>query len=345
MSRTIIETDIAHAPKTMMLGLTGGPHSGKTFSALRLATGMVKVLGGDIWVIDTENYTTLDYSSRFTFKHLNFEPPFHSEDYLDFVEHAIANGAGAIIIDSMTHEHNGIGGVLERYADFMEERCGNDWVKQKKMTGVGWEHAKAGRKRLYNRLAYVVRNIPVLMTFKAKDAGSFLDKDNDKDKGDKGQKADTTIPLLHDLKINFLMASGSEGHPIFASDKQAERDIIRIKDQFAGWFPPGKPVQLDETLGERFGRWMLGPNAEKAPAPSAEAPPSFDPDNPLNIGPHDIWSDDCVAALDNAKTRAELKRVMDQIAADMRERGLRKGDDIIAPISAARHKAEERLHG
>jgi ABC-type sulfate/molybdate transport systems ATPase subunit len=43
-----------HVP--LLIGLTGPSGGGKTFSALRLATGIQQVTGGDIYFVDTERH-------------------------------------------------------------------------------------------------------------------------------------------------------------------------------------------------------------------------------------------------------------------------------------------------
>ena len=46
----------------LLLGLTGPSGSGKTFSALRLATGIARVIPGGIVLIDTENRRAKHYA-------------------------------------------------------------------------------------------------------------------------------------------------------------------------------------------------------------------------------------------------------------------------------------------
>ena len=47
----------------LFIGLIGPSSSGKTFSALRLATGIQKVNGGDIHMIDTENRQVIEFTN------------------------------------------------------------------------------------------------------------------------------------------------------------------------------------------------------------------------------------------------------------------------------------------
>jgi adenylylsulfate kinase-like enzyme len=60
-----------HVP--LLIGLTGPSGGGKTFSALRLATGIQQVTGGDIYFIDTESRRALHYADQFKFKHVELE--------------------------------------------------------------------------------------------------------------------------------------------------------------------------------------------------------------------------------------------------------------------------------
>jgi hypothetical protein len=98
----------------LLVGLVGPSSGGKTFSALRLATGIQRVTGGDIFVIDTESRRSLHYADQFKFRHVPFPAPFGPLDYLAAIEYCVKRGAKVVIVDSMSHEHEGPGGVLEQ---------------------------------------------------------------------------------------------------------------------------------------------------------------------------------------------------------------------------------------
>ena len=63
-----------------LMGLTGASGSGKTYSALRIATGIQQVTGGDIYFIDTEAKRALWYADEFKFRHVPFNEPFSPDD-------------------------------------------------------------------------------------------------------------------------------------------------------------------------------------------------------------------------------------------------------------------------
>ena len=60
----------------LLLALVGESGGGKTFSALELATGIVRQNGGEIFFIDTEANRALHYADDFKFLHVPFYAPF-----------------------------------------------------------------------------------------------------------------------------------------------------------------------------------------------------------------------------------------------------------------------------
>jgi hypothetical protein len=79
-------------------GFMGIAGSGKTFSALRLATG----LGGKIAVIDTERKSASKYADRFDFDVCELEFP-TIENMVKTIKEAEKLGYNVLIIDSLTH--------------------------------------------------------------------------------------------------------------------------------------------------------------------------------------------------------------------------------------------------
>jgi len=124
------------APVTM--AIIGQSGSGKTYSALLFARGLVGK-DGKIVVIDTEGKRALIYADDPDvdgFEHMNFEMPYSSERYKDAVMTAVLNDANAIIIDSVSHSHEGDGGMID-FAEKEEQRIKGrsahiqKWVKPK----------------------------------------------------------------------------------------------------------------------------------------------------------------------------------------------------------------------
>jgi energy-coupling factor transporter ATP-binding protein EcfA2 len=87
--------------KVLFAGASG---SGKTYTALRVATGIAKKTGGKVAAIDTENGRIRYYANEFDFDDLQLEMPYSPEKYIEAIDMAIDGGYNVLIIDSITHE-------------------------------------------------------------------------------------------------------------------------------------------------------------------------------------------------------------------------------------------------
>lgn len=93
------------------LGLSAVSGGGKTYSALLIAYGMV----GDwskIAVIDTENNSADLYAHLGDYNVIPLEAPYSPERYIEAINACKSAGMECVIIDSITHEWEGEGGVL-----------------------------------------------------------------------------------------------------------------------------------------------------------------------------------------------------------------------------------------
>ena len=116
----------------VLIGMWGGSSSGKTYSALRLARGLVGPQG-KIGVIDTENRRALFYAGKVggQWDHIDFQPPFTPERYTEaFRSFERVGGYNCIIIDSASHVWEGEGGVLDQ-ADSNNSAGLAKWAKPK----------------------------------------------------------------------------------------------------------------------------------------------------------------------------------------------------------------------
>lgn len=96
----------------LRLGIGGPAGSGKTYTALNLATEMSKLKPGKIAVIDTERGSAAKYADIFEFDVLELTNH-HPERFIEAINAAAEAGYLYIIIDSTTHEWIGKDGCLE----------------------------------------------------------------------------------------------------------------------------------------------------------------------------------------------------------------------------------------
>src|SRR5215472_3966167 len=105
----------------LLIQLYGPPRSGKTYTELRIARGMVGPKGR-IGVLDTESGRARLYSDKVPggFVVGELTPPYTPRRYLEAIEEFLAYGVDILVIDSFSHCWEGPGGVLEM-ADQAEE--------------------------------------------------------------------------------------------------------------------------------------------------------------------------------------------------------------------------------
>jgi ABC-type oligopeptide transport system ATPase subunit len=119
----------------VFIGIEGESGSGKTYSALLLARGMVGPTG-KIGVIDSEGRRSLMYANDEEiggFLHMDLVAPYSSDRFRQAIHAAVRAGIDAIVIDSASHEHEAEGGMLD-FADQEEARGVKPrakWIKPK----------------------------------------------------------------------------------------------------------------------------------------------------------------------------------------------------------------------
>jgi len=113
----------------MKLSLQGPSGSGKTYSALLLAKGITGDLS-KVAVIDSENGSSHLYAKLGAYSVLKLEAPFTPEKYIEAIHCAINEGFECVIVDSLSHEWFGSGGILEIHSNMQ----GNSFTNWSKLT-------------------------------------------------------------------------------------------------------------------------------------------------------------------------------------------------------------------
>jgi hypothetical protein len=110
------------------LALQGPAGSGKSMSALLLASGITD--WSKIAVIDTENHSADLYSDLGQYNVLALSQPFTPERYIKAIETCEEANMEVIIIDSVSHEWEGQGGILNIHGNM----TGNSFTNWNKIT-------------------------------------------------------------------------------------------------------------------------------------------------------------------------------------------------------------------
>ena len=112
---------------TMKLSIQGPSGSGKTLGALHIAHGLIGNLN-KVAVIDTENGSSHLYANIGDFSVLSMQAPYSPEMFIQALDLAISSGYQCVIIDSLSHEWFGSGGILDIHSN-MEGNSFTNWSK------------------------------------------------------------------------------------------------------------------------------------------------------------------------------------------------------------------------
>lgn len=220
----------------LRLGLSGASGFGKTYSALLLAYGITNDWT-KVAIIDTENNSASLYSDLGNYNVISFSDPYSPERYIKAIKTCEEAQIEVIIIDSITHEWQGIGGCLH-----IHEQLGGrfqDWAK------VSPRH-QAFIDAILQSKAHVIT------TVRSKIDYSMDSSSNGKTKVVKhGLKSITREGFEYELTCNFELIN--ENHMVKAS-----------KDR-TGLFMNKPEFVINSSTGRKLMQWCnMGLSVEQA---------------------------------------------------------------------------------
>lgn len=290
---------------SMLLGLAGGTGAGKTYTAMRLATGIAG--GKPFAVIDTEAGRAKHYADQFKFDHGDLAPPFSPARYAEAIMAADKAGYPVIVVDSASHEHAGDGGLLDMHEAEYQRMGGRDNVKV-----AAWIKPKLEHKKFVGKLLQLRAHL--ILCFRAEEKIEMVRDENGKMRPMPKKSLtglDGWIPICEknlpfELTASFLLLATQPGIP----------KPIKLQEQHRALFPLDKPITEDS--GRRLAEWARGGAAKTAGTPSASVePPRPERANDAAAAPTDLVGgykrrisaaprDDIAAIIENAKIDADL---------------------------------------
>ena len=226
-----------------IIGFIGPSGSGKTVSALRTAYGMMQEaypdaseeeLWAKIGVADTEHSRSLLYwNEQFDdmrigdFVHIDFDAPYTTERYNGAVKALKAEGCEVIIVDSLSHNWQGEGGIIETHSN-MSGNSFQNWGKLSSETT--------------NLIKTLTRNdVHILCTLRTKT--EYVLEENEKGKMAPkkiGTKAVQKDELEYEFMINFVV---NMDHSV-----ETSKDNTRLFE--------GQAFQITEDVGRKLYKWL-----------------------------------------------------------------------------------------
>lgn len=236
----------------LLIGIVGPSGAGKTKSALRLADGIRSVRGGQIAALDTEANRMLHYADEHKFIHCPFLPPFGSDRYTEaLLAAADAAAGGVVIVDSMSHEHEGPGGYLEYHEQEVQRLIKDGGFRNEYAASIpAWNRPVARRRRLINTLLQI--NCAFIFCFRAKEK---LKIQKGKDPVQLGWQAIAGEEFVFEMTVRCLLTPGAGGVPDW-SDDAFKLGVPKRTASQTSMFKAGEP--LDEDTGAALARWSAG---------------------------------------------------------------------------------------
>jgi len=292
----------------LKLAIEGPSGSGKTFTSLLIATGFIEAAqlagekAGRIAVIDTENETSAVYSEFFDFDVQPVKPPFTVKAYMTAIQEAIAAGYEMLVIDSISHEWSGKGGLLEQKEILDATGKGNSYTNWGTIT------------KQHNAFieAIVQAPIHIIVTMRSKQDYILTEGSNASGKAvTKPQKVGLAPVQREGTEYEFYtVLSMSMNHAASCS-----KDRTGLFDGREGWVPNKETgAELREFLRKGKPLEMVRPTEEgkmetvHTPAP-AHAPLLETENEGLDAWKEQIYNSGSVAVLE--QLRAESIKVLD----------------------------------
>ena len=217
----------------VVIGISGQSGSGKTYSALKLARGMVNS-PEEIGFLDTENGRGRLYSNILDgkFLHADMYAPFSPARYRQAIEEFQAAGVKVLVIDSGSHEWEGEGSCTE-----IAEK---PLLNGKKM--ADWKRAKAEHKKFMN--AMLQSNMHIIVCLRARQKTDFA---NPKEPVSLGLQPVCEKDFMFEMTVSMMMHDGGK-----------IQEFTKLPEELRPiFFESGRESVRHGYIGEAHGRGLI----------------------------------------------------------------------------------------
>lgn len=289
-NRTFTSEPARRVGTTVQFAVVGPSGSGKTLSMMRLAAGMRRVKAAPTFVVDSNLRRSLHHAPRpgepvvagsfHDFEVVHITAPFDADSWRAAFKHCVDRGAGRIIADCMSDEHEGEGGTLDTFERTLDDLVDrhfkrypnsneDEWKVRERLSDQAWKIAKAPHKQL--RLWMWQQPVDWLLGYRAKEkterrkASQAPGANQPPDRNAKPGKTERVSmgwqpigaeDIVYDLLFKCLLPPMGDGRPNWSPSEQAEKLLVKQPGWFREMF--AAQPQLNEDLGEMIGRWAAG---------------------------------------------------------------------------------------
>lgn len=309
----------------LIVGLAGPTKSGKTLSAHRLAAGMAE--GGPVAMINAEGARGHQYADRFKYLAGDIEPPYTPASYTAAVKAALSLSPrpAVVIIDSLSHMHDGPGGMLEYHEAELDRIAGTDYKKRQRNTWTAWIKPKAEE----NEFIYTMldSDCHFVLCFRAKKKLQIVPG---KDPVDLGWQPISSDRVTFETLFTLVLPPHSKGVP--------DLNLSEMREPFDTIIPAGK--QVSEETGKALAAWAAGAGTPVRVAPeAAKGGVTPTPESPF-LPPESVRAD--IEAAANAKPPVDVEGVTEEASRMTLQQILELGDNGVTWLRWASETAVDR---
>jgi AAA domain len=212
----------------ILCGVSGG---GKTYTALQVGLGLA---GGDaskLGFLDTENGRGRLYADSMPapYKYGLLHAPFSPERYIEAISDFEKSGASVLVIDSGSHEWEGIGGCVE-IAEKANPRFPN------------WNKAKAEHKKLMSRLLSTPMH--VLLCLRAREQAKPETQNGKTIYVNQGLQPITEKNVVFEATISLMLHNGGKTQDVI----KCPAELMPIMGRGQGYITPEDGLALLEWV-------------------------------------------------------------------------------------------------
>jgi hypothetical protein len=250
----------------LKMAIQGPSGSGKTEGALALAKNFMP--NAKILLIDTENSSASLYADRYDFDTIPLTAPYTSQRYVNAMREAVTGGYDVLIVDSITQQWDGEGGILRRKEE-KDRSGGNSFTNWASFTP---EHT---------RFMEFIKQLPVhtIVTMRSKQAYIL-------EKNDKGKEAPRKVGLdpiqregteyeytiVFEVNMAHRATTSKNRTTLFQTDELIDLTSPKVAEELKAWLANGilLPRPAEDVVGQVVDE-VERQQAVHAPATIAEA--------------------------------------------------------------------------
>lgn len=220
----------------VILGFAGPSGTGKTYTALQVARGMVNS-PSEIGFLDTENKRGSLYADILdgAFMIGDLYAPFSPQRYSDAIKEFQEAGVKVLVIDSISHEWEGDGGC--------EDIANAPILAGKRM--ADWKKAKSEHKKFMNTLLFC--DMHIICCIRAREKTDF-----------KNPSMPVSLGIQPICEKNFMFELTAS---VLLEDEGKSQKHLKVPSFLLNYFGDGK-TYLTKELGKSIMKWVDGGEKE-----------------------------------------------------------------------------------